>query len=71
MNVDGKDVRIGINAQGRKSTNDCLSWSNQYRPLLRMILSEYEKMPNNCRAVSEAFFCLTDLTVVVSMDFLA
>ncbi len=33
MNVDSKDVWIGINAQGRKSTDDCLSWSNQYWPL--------------------------------------
>jgi hypothetical protein len=40
MNVDGKDVRVGINAQGRKSIDDCQSRSNQYRPLLQMVLSE-------------------------------
>jgi hypothetical protein len=60
MNVDGKDVRIGINAQGRKLIDDSLSCSNQYRPLLQMVLSEYERMPNNCRVVSEALFNGTD-----------
>jgi hypothetical protein len=56
MNVEGKDVRIGINAQGRKSINDCLSCLNQYQPLLQMALSEYKRVPNNHRVVSEALF---------------
>jgi hypothetical protein len=60
MNVDGKDVPIGINAQGRKSIDDSLSRSNQYRPLLQMVLSEYERMQNNRRVVSEALFNGTD-----------
>jgi hypothetical protein len=56
MNVGGKDVRIGINAQGRKSIDDYLSRSNQYPPLLQMVLSEYKRMPNICRVVLEALF---------------
>lgn len=54
MNVDGKEVWIGINTQGRKSIDDCLSRSNKYWPLLQMVLSEYERMPNNRRVVSES-----------------
>jgi hypothetical protein len=56
MNVDGKDVRVGINAQGRKSIDDCQSRSNQYRPLLQMVLSEYKRMPSIRRVVSDALF---------------
>jgi hypothetical protein len=56
MNVDGKDVPVGNNAQGRKSIDDCQSRSNQYRPLLQMVLSEYERMPSICRVVSDALF---------------
>ncbi len=53
MHVDGKDVRIGINAQGRKSIDDCLSRSNKYRPLLETVLSVYERMPDNRKVVSK------------------
>jgi hypothetical protein len=53
MYADGKDMRIGINAQGRKSVDDCLSHSNMYRPLLETVLSVHEKMPDNCKVVSK------------------
>jgi hypothetical protein len=56
MNVDGKDVRAGINAQGRKSIEICQSRSNQYWPLLQMVLSEYKRMPSIHRVVSDALF---------------
>jgi hypothetical protein len=54
MNVDGQDVWIRINAQGRKSIEDSLSHLNKYWPLLQTLLSEYKRMPNNCRVVSES-----------------
>jgi hypothetical protein len=45
--IKGIDGRVGINAQGRKSINDCLSRSNLYWPLLETVLSVYGRMPDN------------------------
>jgi hypothetical protein len=40
-NVDGLGVRIGINAQARKSIDEGMSRSQTYQPMLDMILTEY------------------------------
>jgi hypothetical protein len=45
-NVDGRDQRIGINAQARKSIDDCLSRSQTYQPMLDIVLTDCEMMPD-------------------------
>jgi hypothetical protein len=52
--VGGKDVRIAINAQARKSIDECMSRSQLYGPLITMVLSEYEKMPETRRVLSKS-----------------
>jgi hypothetical protein len=54
MNAGGKEVWIRINTQGRKSIDDCLSYLNKYWPLLQTVLSEYKRMSNNRRVLSES-----------------
>ncbi len=49
--IKGIDVQVGINAQGRKSIDDCLSRLNLYRPLLETVLSAYGRMPDNRREI--------------------
>ncbi len=51
--VKGKEVRIAINAQARKSIDDCLSRSQLYRPMMTMVLEEYSKMPDSWKVVSK------------------
>jgi hypothetical protein len=51
-NVDGLGVQIGINAQARKSIDECMSRSQTYQPMLDMILTEYERMPESRKVVS-------------------
>jgi hypothetical protein len=51
--VGGKVVRIGINAQGRKSIDDCLSRTQRYCPLLKLVLNEYAKNPELRKVVSK------------------
>jgi hypothetical protein len=51
-NVDGRQVRIAINAQARKSIDESLSRSQMFRPMLSLVLSEYERMPEERKVVS-------------------
>jgi hypothetical protein len=53
-NVDGLNVRIGINAQARKLIDDCLSRSKRYRPMLERVLSECERMSESRKLVSKS-----------------
>jgi hypothetical protein len=49
----GRKVRIGLNAQGRKAIDDKISRSDKYRPLLNLVLSEYDRMPTSRRFVTK------------------
>jgi hypothetical protein len=50
--MGGKEKQIVINAQAQKSVDECLAHSQLYRPLISMVLSEYERMPESWKVVS-------------------
>jgi hypothetical protein len=52
--VGGKDVWIAINAQARKLVDASLASSQMYRPMLMMVLSEYEKVPESRKIISKS-----------------
>jgi hypothetical protein len=54
--VGGKEVRIAINAQGRRSIDDCLSRSTTYGPLIAMVVETFESMPPSRQILSKSSF---------------
>ena len=54
--IDGKDVRVAINAQSRKSIDDSLARSKKFGPLLRMVADEYASIGDNRKFISTAMF---------------
>jgi hypothetical protein len=52
--IGGKEVRISINAQARKSVDECLARSKMYAPLMSSVLSAYEEVPEARKVISKA-----------------
>jgi hypothetical protein len=50
--VRGRYVRIGLNAQGRKTIDESQSKSKMYGPIQDLVHEEYEKMPQKRTVVS-------------------
>jgi hypothetical protein len=51
--VGGRLVRIGINAQGRKSIDLCLLRTHRFQPLVDLVMKEYHNMPDERKVVSK------------------
>lgn len=60
--IGGKDVWISINAQAQKSVGECLAQSKMYAPIMLMVLSKYEKVPESRKVVSKSFLLGQDVS---------
>jgi hypothetical protein len=65
--VGGKEVWIAINAQARKSVDECPSHSKMYGPLIMIVLSEYDSMPESRQVLSKSSLLGRDVGGMVGL----